>query len=355
MADAPSSQEPKPPSGWRAVMGFVQQWQVLLPLVVGLFGLWFSISDRRTKEIELDREAVKAARETPTIAGFREDPQGTLTEFRATYPPHAFCAALGFFIAENARAARRSGTRDAAAKDAVDSLRAQVETLALRAGLDPPTFDAFVAAAEASAGDTPADSRCLQVAAVPAWYAPYLVEPECLMVLDIYGQGLCSLKRAEMLQTAANDTERAMETSRSSYVLRPPPVAGSEPAVPGSESGSAPAPGFGAPGAVCGTPPPLIYPQFAAEADKSRIAGLRELMLRADWNVAPADLVATSRTSGDVRIYAEAQRPCAEQLARALADWLGRTEPLPVISLAERYRGLPKQQMEIWLPPLSPG
>ena len=96
------------PSGWRGLFAFVQQWQVLLALVVGASGLMFNFNEQRREELSLNREAVAAARKDTVRAEFLADPHNMLAEFQATYPRHAYCAALGFFIAENGRVSRNA-------------------------------------------------------------------------------------------------------------------------------------------------------------------------------------------------------------------------------------------------------
>ena len=60
-----------------------------------------------------------------------------------------------------------------------------------------------------------------------------------------------------------------------------------------------------------------------------------------------------SRTSGDLRIYHEADRACAERLAAVIGRLPEVGRPIRVISLDGRYRGLPNNQMELWLPQLD--
>ena len=76
-------------------------------------------------------------------------------------------------------------------------------------------------------------------------------------------------------------------------------------------------------------------------------------MLAAGWQLAASELVSAARTLGDVRIYNEAQRPCGEHLAEVVAALPEVDRPIRVISLADRYRGLPGNQMELWLPALN--
>lgn len=388
------AEEPKPASGWRSIAGFMQQWQILLPLVVGLFGLVFSLSDRRAKELEVDRQAVVAARAPETIARFRDDPQNTLIEFRATYPPHAFCAALGFFIAENGRLARSALDRPSdQVRDMNDALLVQVEALAEQAGIDAEAFNAFVERAKTSAGPRPEDARCPQVTADPPAYSGWVLEPECLLAIDTFGQNRCNQQRLELQRDVAITAEQKAVTDAPNYPVpaRPAPPPGEpttqtvepgtsepapvdqgpvepgpvepEPTEPGSVEppveppvGAAPPPAAGAiagPGSACDGVSPLIFVQFTDAEDLDSVDKIRDRLLGAGWKIAPAENVPKGRTTGDLRIYAESQHGCADSLAAIVAALPEVKRPINVISLADRYRSLPTNQMELWLPSLD--
>lgn len=359
-----SDEKAPPPSGWRALASFAQQWQVLLALAVGASGLWFNYNEQRRKELDINREAVKAAHEPTVIAAFLEDPRNTLIEYQATYPRHAFCAALGFFIAENGRASRKGeGGRKATARDGDAALSAQVEALAAEARVSETAFQAFAREAEASAGTTATEANCPRVKLDPPLGAGLLLESECLLAINTFGQNLCEQKRWNNDLVAAVSIEAQAMTGTVPYVLPRPPAPGAEarPAAvptpaptaeptPEPTAEPAPAAGIPGPGPDCDGVSPLVFPQFTGAADADKIAALRERLVGAGWTLAKAEHVPKGVTNGDLRIYAEAQRKCADSLAAIIGGLPEVARPIRVISLAARYRNPPGNQMELWLP-----
>ena len=352
---------PPPSSGWRALIGFIQQWQVLLALAVGLSGLWFNYNEQRRKELDVNREAVKAAHDPAMVKAFLDDPRNTLIEFQATYPPGAFCAALGFFVAENGRASRRGegGRTTQAAQDGNTALRAQVEALAAEAWVGEARFESFAKKAEAMAGKTSSEANCPRVK-LDAFGAGWLLGSECLLAIDTFGQNLCEEQRR------LNDLKTEIETAAMTKAAVPYSIPPDIPALPGAgkpviatvpplaDDEPAPAAGIPGPGPECGGASPLIFPQFTDGADESRINALRDQMLAAGWTLAKAELVPKGTTAGDLRIYSENQRDCAEYIAGLVGALPEVKRPIRVISLAARYKSPPGNQMELWLPALGP-
>ncbi len=355
-----SEEKPPPPAGWRALIGFVQQWQVLLALAVGVSGLWFNYNEQRRKELDVNREAVKAAHEKTVITAFLDDPRNTLIEYQATYPQHAFCAALGFFIAENGRASRKGegGRTTQAAQDGNTALRAQVEALAAEAWVGEARFDEFAKQAEAKAGKTSSEANCPAVK-LEAFGAGWLLGSECLLAIDTFGQNLCEeQRRLNEVKSVANDE---MQAKRPVPYLIPSEPSTGEPstgepstaAIPPPAAEPAPVAGIPGPGPECGGASPLIFPQFVDGADEATVAALRDKMLAAGWTLAKAEHVPKGTTNGDLRIYSENQRDCANRLVEIIGALPQVNRPIRVISLAARYKSPPGNQMELWLPALQ--
>lgn len=346
MADGEGS-----PSLLRSLAGLLQQWQVVLTVVAAALAIWYKAGEERRKELDVNRDAVATARSDDTRARFLADPHNTLAEFQATYPPHAYCAALGFFVAEAGRETRQRLDRtDSTVKEVNDALLAAVEALADRAGMDPAQFETFVRDAAASANPPEGPPRCAQVRAELSLAARYTVKEECALAIHGFGQNRCLAQRwvnERAQEVAVEQAVAQAEASAVPAVTIPPddgvdvPVVEPAPAVPG-------------PGPACGASPPLVYVHFAAGTDRDTVESLRTEMLAAGWKVTAADHVPDANTSGDLRIYWEAQRPCAEELAAMLSDLPQIGRPIRIISLEGRYRGLPTGQMELWLPKLSP-
>jgi hypothetical protein len=343
--------EKPPPPGRTGLAGYVQQGQILLALAVAGAGLLFNIGANRREELAVNRAAVEAARGETLRADFREDPHNTLAEFKATYPRHAYCAALGFFIAENGRLSRTMLDRpDEQVRSMNDALTIEVEALAESLGIGPEAFAAFRDAAAARAGAADAGAGCATVHAGRSPWAPFS-DPECRLALDSFGQNRCMIQRWSDQRAAAVRAEQAAVAAIPYPELAPPPP----PPPPAGTAAPAdePAPSrFPAPDA-CGAAPPLVLVQHARPEDAAAVDALRMRMLWAGWQVAPAEPRPAARTEGDVRIYSEDQRPCAEALAAAVGSDPAVARPISVISLAGRYAGLPQGQIELWLPELA--
>jgi hypothetical protein len=324
-------------------MAFAQQGQVLLAIAVAGAGLLFNFNAQRREELSLNRTAVVSARTEVIRSDFRADPHNTLAEFKATYPRHAYCAALGFFIAENGRLGRRQLDRpDDELRGMNDALTLEVEALADGLGLGPAAFAAFVDEATARAAQPEGGAGCAGVHAARARW-PLFPEPECLLALDSFGQNRCTLQRwTDQRAAAIRDEQAAMAT------YPPPPPPGPAPPSPAPV---APSPPDFPPPDACAGGSPLVFVQFTDPADRPAVEALRDRMLRAGWQVAAPENTPTGRTGGDVRIYREDQRPCAEALAAAVDAAVDR--PIRVVSLAGRYAGLPQGQVELWLPALN--
>ena len=72
--------------GWLGGLGaLLQQWQVVVTGIAAATALWFGFADQRRKEVEVNREAVTAAKTVPAEA-FALDPYATLAEFRSPTP-----------------------------------------------------------------------------------------------------------------------------------------------------------------------------------------------------------------------------------------------------------------------------
>jgi hypothetical protein len=347
MADDQGSQ-----SLLRSLVALLQQWQVVLTVVAAALAIWYKAGEERRKELDVNRDAVETARSDETRARFLADPHNTLAEFQATYPPHAYCAALGFFVAEAGRETRQRLDRtDSTVKEVNDALLAAVEALADRAGMDPAKFETFVQKAAADADPPDGTPRCAQVRAELPLAARYTLKEECALAIHGFGQNRCLAQRwvnERAQDVAAEQVAAQAEASASPTVAIPPDDGIDQPAVE-------PAPGLPGPGSACGASPPLVYVHFTAGTDRGTVEALRTDMLAAGWKVTAADHVPEANTSGDLRIYWEAQRPCAEELAAILSALPGIDRPIRIISLEGRYRGLPTGQMELWLPALNPG
>ncbi len=339
------AEEKETPSGRRGLIGYVQQGQVLLAVAVAGAGLLFNFSANRREELALNRTAVVSARTEAIRTDFRADPHNTLAEFKATYPRHAYCAALGFFIAENGRLSRSMVDRpDDQVRSMNDALTLEVEALAGSLGLGAAEFAAFRDRATAEAGRAGDGPGCAGVRAEPSRWSLF-PEPECLLALDSFGQNRCTNQRWADQRAAAVLAEQQAVAAMPYADLAPPP--------PGlAASVPAPAPRFPPPDA-CGETPPLVFVQFQDPGDAATVEALRTRLLWGGWQIAPGEATPEARTSGDVRIYSEAQRPCAEALAAAVGAQPEIGRDIRIISLADRYAGLPPGQLELWLPALQ--
>lgn len=325
-----------------------QQWQVVVAAIAAATALWFGFDDQRRKQLDINRAAVDEAKDAEHLAAFRADPHSTLVEFRATYPEHAFCAALGYYVAEAGRLADDATAR-ANVKSIGDAIGAQIERLAAQGG---SSLDALQALAVAAAGDGGAASDCPRLGPDLAWYARPLMWADCRLLLATFAQAQCQAEATRLAIAAMApplpETVVLPEGWTAGPALSPPPDQPRPQTVPG-DAGDEPAPTMAlGPGDACGAAPPTVYIQFVAEADRPRAAAARDLLLAAGWPVAEGlDLVA-ARTAGDVRFYWPEQAGCAARLAEALGSAFG--SPFATISLAGRYRNLPRDRVEVWLP-----
>ncbi|MBP7240396.1 hypothetical protein [Amaricoccus sp.] len=328
-----------------------QQWQVVVAAIAAATALWFGFDDQRRKQLDLNRAAVDEAKDAEHLAAFRADPHSTLVEFRATYPEHAFCAALGYYVAEAGRLADDETAR-ASVKPIGDAIGAQIERLAAQGG---SSLDALQTLAVAAAGDGGAASDCPRLGPDLAWYARPLMWTDCRLLLATFAQAQCQAEATRLAAAAlAPPPPEAVVLPDGWIGMAPtPPSPSAEPTpqvAPPAPATDEPAPTMAlGPGDACGAAPPTVFIQFVAEADRPRAAAARDLLLAAGWPVAEGlDLVAAARTAGDVRFYWPEQAACAARLAEALGSAFG--SPFATLSLAGRYRNLPRGRVEVWLP-----
>lgn len=344
--------------GIGGLAALVQQWQVVVTAIAALTALWFGFAEQRRKQVEINRSAVQAAKDDRG-ADFASDPYATLAEFRVSYPEHAFCAALGLFFAEANRAA--AGGDVEAVRRMGDAVGAQVERIAGQGGL---TLAALEAAAEKAAGDGTAGDACpdlrpgLGLRGQAMW-------PDCRVLVETYAQALCQARAASARRASVvAEVGGAPAGGRPADWMRlppdlPPPPPAAEPAPmsePGPEPGPMPmptpepapaAPGaFAAPGPACGPNPPLLYLQTPGDPAAAEPVAAR--LRAAGWMVPGVEAVKSGATRGDVRFYWPDQIDCARGLAGTLQAETGRE--FATVSLAGRYRNLPLDRMEIWLP-----
>jgi hypothetical protein len=313
---------------------------VLLALAVAGFGLMFTFSEQRREQLGLNRAAVETARGEAIRAEFQDDPHNTFAEFKATFPRHAFCAALGFFVAENGRLNRsRLDRPNEEVRRMNDALLLEVEALADTEGVGADALARLRAdaAARATAGENEPGCAVVRAARGPA---AFFAAPECLLVIDSFGQNECNIAR---WTAQRRDAIRAEQVAMGAP---PEPV----PTVPADLAPGPARPAEPAPPAPCAAPP-LVFTQFVDPTNRTAVEALRERLLQAGWQMAPAENTPEGRTTGDLRIYWEDQRPCAEALAALVGAQLAR--PIEIVSLAGRYQGLPRGQMELWLPALE--
>lgn len=313
--------------GWVGGLGaLLQQWQVVVTGIAAATALWFGFADQRRKEVEINRAAVTAAKAVPAEA-FALDPYATLAEFRVSYPEHAFCAALGTFLAE---AARQSPAADVStARRMNDAVGAQIDRIGAEGGLGLATIEdlAVGAAGDGMAADScPALRPPLGVRGLALW-------PDCRVLLETFAQTRCQL--------LATETRRAAVAAQAMAGATSPPTA--EPSVGATPAPPSPPP---PPDPACGPTPPAAFVQFTG--DRAAAEAVRARLAAAGWTVPPIDEVAGTRPVGDVRYYWPEQAACAEALAASLGAALAA--PFAAISLAGRYRNLPRDRMEIWLP-----
>jgi hypothetical protein len=307
--------------GWiGSVVSLAQQWQVLVTAIAAGTALWFGFAEQRRKQVEVNRAAVIAAKMVEPEA-FARDPYATVAEFRVSYPEHAFCAALGYFLAETARQGPTTGTD--AARRMGDALGVQVERIAAQGGL---TLGAIEELAAAAAGDGSGLDACPSLRP-PLGLRARAIWPDCRVLIETFAQTRCQARAAEARRASV-----AAEIGAGEAPPMPP---------------AAPAPGMplAAPDPSCGVDP-MVFVQFTG--DPAPAEALRAKLEAAGWSAPGIEAVQGVRPRGDVRYYWPEQADCAAALAQSLAGAMG-TE-FTTVSLAGRYRNLPRGRMEIWLP-----
>lgn len=325
--------------GLGGLAALAQQWQVVVTAIAAVTALWFGFAEQRRKQVEINRSAVQAAKDDRT-ADFATDPYATLAEFRVSYPEHAFCAALGLFFAEANRSAAAGGDVEAVRRMG-DAVGAQVERIAAQGGL---TLAALETAAEKAAGDGAAGDSCPDLRpGLGLWGRT--MWPDCRVLVETYAQALCqaraaSVRRASVVAEIGGAPAAEGKTEWMSLppdLMRPPPAAEPAPAAAGT---------FAAPGPACGPTPPLLYLQTPGDPAAAEPVAAR--LRAAGWIVPGVERVKAGLTRGDVRYYWPEQMDCARGLAGTLQAETGRE--FATVSLAERYRNLPLDRMEVWLP-----
>lgn len=322
-------------SGWiGGLAALLQQWQVVVTGIAAATALWFGFADQRRKQVEINRDAVTAAKALPADA-FALDPYATLAEFRVSYPEHAFCAALGTFLAE---AARQGFTADVStARRMNDAVGAQIDRIAAEGALSLATIEdlAVVAAGDGTGADScPALRPPVGLRGLAMW-------PDCRVLIETFAQTRC--------QSVALDVRRAAVAAQA--------MAGAAASPPSDEPAPAPPPGatpgpdlaaerMAPPDPACGPSPPTVFVQFTGDPDGAE--AVRDRLAAAGWTAAPVEEVVGVRPVGDVRYYWPDQASCAEALAASLGAALATS--FTAISLAGRYRNLARDRMEIWLP-----
>jgi hypothetical protein len=320
-----------------SLVGLVQQWQVVVTAIAAATALWFGFADQRRKEVELNRAAVTAAK-AATPADFALDPYAALAEFRVSYPEHAFCAALGTFLAE---AARQAPTGDAAAvRRMSDAVGTQVDRIAGRGGL---TLAQIEGLASAAAGDGSSQDACPDLR--PRFgLRGRALGPDCRVLVETFAQVQCQTRAAEKRRASV----AAEIGSGGAPAAEPPaPIPTESPAPAAEPSASAgPTGRMAAPGPFCGGTPPTVFVQFTG--DRAAAERLRAELQAAGWSAPAVEAVTGARPRGDVRFYWPDQEACAAALAEALQAATGAE--FITVSLAGRYRNLPRGRMEVWLP-----
>lgn len=331
------------------LVALFQQWQVMVAAIAAFTALWFGFDDQRRKQLEINRTAVQAAK-TERLAEFVADPHNTLVEFRATYPEHAFCAALGYYVAEAGRldtesAAGRGDVDRPRIRQMTDAIGAQIERLAGQGG---SSLEELQTLAVAAAGKGGASSGCPRLGPNLGWMSGATMWPDCRLLLATFAQAQCqteATRLAAVMPAAAGGVAPTPAPERPAPDA-PAPDPGVAPVEPAPVPQPAPASDNG-PGAACGAAPPTIFVQHVG-GDAAAARRTAEMLAASGWQVAGVEHVAGGRTGGDVRYYWDEQAPCASRLAELL-DAAGGGD-FATISLAGRYRNLPRGQMEVWLP-----
>lgn len=321
-----SAPAPPPPGALAGLVDFLRQWQIGVAVIAGSVGVLFSVADFQQKKLEINQKALEFVRAEAQVKRFWADPQNMINEIEASFPRHAFCSTLGFYLAESARADLKltrgeSGAVDGPTVDSVnrarEALDEEVSRIGDDAGADPA---ALRAQAEEAARN---DRSCAKMRAGTGWLGRAWVERECRLVLDAYGENLCLTKR-EPLRIA-----RTAATAQAPIATAPTTTLPER--------------------ACAGDGPLLVFVQFTDAADRDRAVAAMTALQNPAWSLVGPDLVASTRDQGGVRYYFDAQKPCAESLARAAARVLAR-DTLPIQSLQGRYSNLRQDRMELWLP-----
>jgi hypothetical protein len=320
--------------GWiGGVVSLAQQWQVLVTAIAAGTALWFGFAEQRRKQVEVNRAAVMAAKAVEPEA-FARDPYATVAEFRVSYPEHAFCAALGYFLADATRQGPTVGTD--VARRMGDALGVQVERLAAQGGL---TLGAIEELAAAAAGDGSGLDACPALRP-PLGFRAWAMWPDCRVLIETFAQTRCQARAAEARRASVAAEIGAGEAPPTAPDLD---AAKGPDALAGSREPSLP---LAAPDPSCGVDPPMVFVQFTG--DPAPAEALRAKLEAAGWSAPGIEAVPGVRPRGDVRYYWPEQATCAAALAQSLAGAVGIE--FTTVSLAGRYRNLPRGRMEIWLP-----
>ena len=409
-----SGGEPPAPKGGGlgSMFEFVGRWQVLVAAIAAATSLWFGFEDREQKRLTINQDALKFVRDPALIERFWADPPNTLNEIEASYPRHAFCATLGYLLAEVSRADLRRSLPSATGPDrgatlnsARSAIDEEVTRIAKEAAL-PICYLRELGVATASqavpvdsgsrggefAGGTaggaaggagggtgggpgtpemcrdvaPAES-CAAIAAPTSWLDRRLLPHECLLVLDAYGENACvvesGVRRQLLVAEQQREEERRLASAEAAAVTARPalpiPPAGAEPAPTQPEESTSASEQPAEPGtapagpAACDGGSPAVFTQYPT-GNQGAARAVAEALAAAGWSMTPLDAVDAVPQRGEVRFYYPEQRSCAQALAEDAARALRRagveTPGLGVISLAKAYRNLPRGRIELWLP-----
>lgn len=253
--DARSKGGGERPGGFRAGLGSLvavaTDWKVVVTAIAAGTSLWFSFEEHRQKRLEINQKAIAYLREEDTLKRFWQDPANTINEIQSSYPRHAFCAALGVFLAEAARAeaALDAGEPGEVPPDAVTASRAALleETSRIAEEVDYPlcrlrriasaTAEEVVVLNDAArememrqsrlAGEPDADcpgdlspaKGCASIRAVTGSLWRHSLPDECLLALDAYGENQCLVRVAERRRLNSR-AQLARQESESTEVIR---------------------------------------------------------------------------------------------------------------------------------------
>ena len=231
------------------------------PLVRGL-------EERDQKRLTVNQEALRFARDPLVTERFWADPPNTVNEIEASYPRHAFCASLGYLLAEVSRADLRSSVtsgvsggmsggvsgsvrgsggadRSATLNSARSAVDEEITRIADEAGM-PVCYLRELATATAEAAvpwseemsrgfgasstwleppelcrDVVPAGHCAAIRARTHWLYRQLVPRECLLVLDAYGENACvvesGLRRQRIVEAQQRNEKRRLEEQAPTY------------------------------------------------------------------------------------------------------------------------------------------